>query len=495
MQVESDDDVFLPQERQKIIHEEVTNGAVAVDGDIESEDTLSGWYEGVVSIWKRTHGFIKYVDSTGEDASTFFHSSAVYTNDKRAYLRKGMAVRFRIQSPVDEKSFAAMVEGVSGSALDFHAKHGEHDSYDRTIQCNGHWFTGSITFYSRKRMYGRIMTEAAEFKARGISDADIEVIGDCYFKEVDIDCVDYPIKIDRDTDVRYQLFNSSRGWGAMNVQLANGNPFPQFTEEDRAAKRAVREERQEAEDANTDDDREQQEERSPKRKRRERKKKRGRKTKKEGREANEAKEEVREEQDFMEINEQARYRGTIDSFSLHRFGFIIPRETDNIPQFGILKRARLCFRVQEMNTQARPPMVDVDATVTYSLIRQNNGILYAVNVSDEHDRDIVAERQFERAEPRDLVDGSWREGEVHFYNWRRGHGRVVFDGDEEQKFFFHRDDILSDDKVPGVYDGDIILCQECDDPKGPAVTNIQNTDRSNISGFVPKPRPRRRSRR
>lgn len=489
MHAESDDDVFLPQERQKMIHEEVTNGAVAVDGDIESEDTLSGWYEGVISIWKRTHGFIKYDDGQKDNASMFFHSSSVYTNDKRAYLRKGMAIRFRIQSPVDEKPFAAMVEGVNGNALDFHAKHGELDGYDREIMLNGHWFNGNITFYSRKRMYGRIATDAADFKARGLSDADIETIGDCYFKEVDIDCVDYPIKIERNIDVRYQLFNSSRGWGAMNVQLANGNPFPQFTEEDRAAKRAEREARREANDGNDENEREEREERAPRRKRRQqRRKKRSSKAK---RESNET-EAVFEERDFEEINENARFRGTVEAFSVHRFGFIVPREADNIGQYGILKRDRLCFRVQEMNTAARPPMVDVDAVVTYSLTRQGNGILYAVNVSDEHDRDIIAERKFERAAPRDLVDGSWRQGEVVFYNFRRGHGRVVFDDDEDTKYFFHRDDIRSDDKVPGVHDGDIILCQECDDPKGPAVTNIQNIDRTNISGFTPKPRRRSR---
>jgi len=57
---------------------------------------------------------------------------------------------------MEKKDSAVEVECRNGLPLNFHAKHGPKDTYDREIQYDGRFFNGTVKFFSRKRSYGRI---------------------------------------------------------------------------------------------------------------------------------------------------------------------------------------------------------------------------------------------------------------------------------------------------------------------------------------------------
>lgn len=468
--VMSDDSTELPvpltldQEETKQIKSEVAPQPY-VDVDETAKVTSTKYEFGVVAMWKKTHGFINY----GEDDSerVFVHKTNVITDDMKVLLRRGMECRFKLAQGDDERIHAVEVSARDGSPLSFHQKHGEQDNYDREIQFDGEVFKGSVKFFSRFRAYGRIRVnkEALErLTELGISEKDC---ADLYFKENDLRIVAYPAKINRADRVSFQIFNSSRGWGAMNIKTADGDLIPQFTEEERAEKRAQKESSTEAQ------------EEKPKKNRRRRTKQKREKTV----------EDVDVSQ-FKEIPVDARFEGTITSYNVHRFGFVVPDNIEELKEYGIVKNDRLSFRAFDIDTENRPAMIDVDAKVKFSIeLQEKSGILYANAIRTSNEEKIVAEREYKAPEPRELENPEeWIEGKVFFFNWRRGHGRIEIEG-EEEKFYFHRDDLRSNDKVPGIEDGTKVICQrrsELEDSKGFSVTNIMNVDKTLLEGHLPK---------
>lgn len=293
----------------------------------------------------------------------------------------------------------------------------------------------------------------------------------------------------------------------MHIRTESGELIPIFTKEDREAKRALRQEesaekrrshekvkkekfRKEKEEKKSNfkkDDRMPKRRRNSERRRSEPKERerRSRGRKMETKKTNYAKSESK---DFKDIEEDARFEGTVISFSVHRFGFIkmLSKEAFNeISQYGVMKNRKICFRVQDIETEQRPPMVDIDTKVKFSIDRMENGVLYATNVRDDNEESIVSEKEWTLPEPRKLLkDDEWVEGTVRFYNWRRGHGRIVFDDNPTEEYYFHRDDIKSNDKVPGVEADMKVMCQVVEDPKGAAVTNVCNLDKTNLENQV-----------
>lgn len=158
-------------------------------------------------------------------------------------------------------------------------------------------------------------------------------------------------------------------------------------------------------------------------------------------------------------------------------------ERKAICEYGNLKNQKLCFRVQDIVTEQRPPMIDSKTAVKFS-IRRKGDILYAVNIRDAEENPIQCETAYEPPKEKELLEETWFEGEVKFYNWRRGHGRVVINGGEDQ-FYFHRNDLRSKDKVPGVSAGMKVMCQKVNDPKGAAVSNICNLDKTPLENQAP----------
>lgn len=138
-------------------------------------------------------------------------------------------------------------------------------------------------------------------------------------------------------------------------------------------------------------------------------------------------------------------------------------------------------------------MVDADTKVKFSINRMENGTLYATRVRNENDEQIVCDTEYKLPQPRKLLESDeWCEGTVLFYNWRRGHGRVKIEG-EESEFYFHRDDLKSNDKVPGIAADFKVMCQKVDDSKGPAVTNLCNLDKTNLENQLPHQNRKKRN--
>jgi len=469
--VMSDDSTELPaalelEQEPKEVKSQIVTPHVDVEA-VEPAKEMSGeWIEGVVAMWKKTHGFINYGEDNKE--RVFVHKTSVVTDDKKVLLRRGMECRFKLAEGEDDRIHAVEVSARDGSPLAFHQKHGEQDSYDREIQFDGEVFKGAVKFFSRFRAYGRIRVSAEALERLlelGVEEKDCS---DLYFKENDLNIIAYPAKINRADEVSFQIFNSTRGWGAMNIKTADGDLIPQFTEEERAEKRAQKE--QEA--AN-----EAQEEEKPKTK-----KKRTRKNKEKAAEV-----EVVDITQFKEIDTEARFEGTVTSYNVHRFGFIVPSNIEELKEFGIIKNERLSFRAFDIETDHRPAMIDVDTKVKFSIeLQEKSGVLYANNIRSDSEGKIVAEREYKAPEPRELENAEeWVEGTVFFFNWRRGHGRVEIEG-ETEKFYFHRDDLRSNDKVPGIEDGTKVICQRAVDSKGPSVTNIMNVDKTLLENHLPK---------
>jgi len=487
--MQSDDSTILPEAMSPTHTKSVNvlNGGIAVDSehvDIHFEEGVC--YNGEVNLWKRTHGFLKHVNENDVSTSFFFHCSNVNSSDKRVLLRKNMAVRFKVQRGEDGKKDSAVdVESRNGLPLNFHAKHGPKDTYDREIQYDGRFFNGTVKFFSRKRSYGRIEAVQEELESVG---APIEEIGLVYFKEIDIDAADFPVKIDRGDEVRFQMFNSSRGWGGMNVQMQNGEQMPMFTEEDREAKRLEREARREEmkeERRNNKRDGDNSDDENRKGGRRPNKKKPKKKNQKRNNRRETRDEAEKVAVNYEEINANQRFIGTVNQFAIHRYGFLTPDEPEQLMTFGHIKNSKLCFRSQEIQTDQRPARVDNDMKVSFTIVRLGDkNTLYANDIRTTDGQFIISERPYEAPEPKELLSGEIVEGTVSFYNWRRGHGRIVIDGeDESNRYFFHRDDLRSEDKVPGVSDGARVTCQKVNDPKGAAVTNIMDENRGMLSGF------------
>jgi cold shock CspA family protein len=465
----------------------------AVKAD-EAEATISTEFTtGTVALWKRTHGFLSYKE--GEDVNRIFvHQSNVMSDDKMILLRRGIDVKFKIESGKNGKTNAVEVQGLNGESLNFHQKHGENDTYDREILFNNTSFQGEVNFFSRLRSYGRIqMNEESieKLKTLDASEEDLAAVNDLYFKEVDLDVVDFPAKIDRTDKVSFQIFNSSRGYGAMHIRTESGEPIPIFTQEDREAKRAQRkEERDENRKSNQKPKKDNRKKKENDFKRKDRTNNRRRNDGRRGERKFEEKKRdvVKVKKEFKDIEEGARFEGKVISFSVHRFGFIKMESKEafnKLSQYGILKNRKICFRVQDIETEQRPPMVDVDTNVKFSINRMENGVLYATSVRNENEESIVSEKEYTLPEPRKILkDDEWVEGTVRFYNWRRGHGRIVFDDKPDEEFYFHRNDIKSDDKVPGVEEEMKVMCQVVDDPKGSAVTHVCNLDKTNLKNQV-----------
>jgi len=206
---------------------------------VDSEDTVyfeeNVWYHGEVNIWKEKDGFLEHINENGITTFFFFHGSNVNSTDKKVFLRKNMEVRFKVKRGEDGKNDSAInVETRDGKPLNFHAKHGANDVYDREILDDGRFFKGTVKFFNHNRSHGHIEAAQGELQSVGFTIGDI---GPVYFKEIDIDAADFPVKIDQGDKVQFQIFTSSQGWGGMNVQMANGEQMPQFTEEDRKPKR------------------------------------------------------------------------------------------------------------------------------------------------------------------------------------------------------------------------------------------------------------------
>jgi len=471
------------QPRRKHENTVVKNQEIAVDDMSNFEEGI--YYEGEISVWKRSHGFLKHIDENGDETSLFFHYSNVNTTDKRCLLRKGMQCRFQVEREDGKRPSAVNIESrTPGLPLNFHSKHGPNDQYDRKIQFNDMFFSGTVKFFSRKRCYGRIEPNVEELEEVG---APVEEIGLVYFKEIDIDAADYPIKINRDDEVRFQLFNSSRGWGGMNVQQLNGEPMPQFTEEERAEKRArkaeMKKERRNAKKAKSTANKKKNSPRNEER--RPRKEERRQKQKQRRRERRQVEREEVVQRDFEEIDSTERFIGTVDFFTIHRHGFVIPEDLEELKRFGVVKNKKLCFRAHEIQTDRRPAMVDQEAKVSFTISHfGDKKVLYANDIRTVDGGLINAKREYTRPDQKELQSPEIYTGKIVFYNWRRGHGRIQIDGEnEEDRYYFHRDDLWSNDKVVGIADGASITCQKVVDPKGLAVTNIMDEARDILSGF------------
>jgi len=464
----SDDSTELPVP-MKVEQEEIeTKGekeevaVPAIDVEPSKPPSTSVWIKGTIAMWKKTHGFINYGKDDGE--RIFCHQANVITSDKKVLLRRGMEVRFLIADgdAKDDRTCAVEVSARDGSPLSFHKKHGANDTYDREIEFEGEVFKGTVKFFSRFRSYGRISVNEETVQRLNDLGCTEKDATDLYFKENDLNIVAYPAKINRGDEVCFQIFNSSRGWGAMNIKTASGDLIPQFTEEDRAEKRSQKD----TDDYNREE--------KPKRRRRQK----SEKTQKEAVEVDFSK--------FEDVPE-TRFEGTVLSYNVHRFGFIEPTDAEELKKFGVLKNERLSFRAFDIETDQRPAMIDNDTKAKFTLERQEKtGVLYANEIRTVNEEKIVAERKYEAPEPRELLNADeWIEGTVFFFNWRRGHGRIQVDG-EEEKYYFHRDDVRSNDKVPGVEDGMKVICQRAKDSKGASVTNIMNVDKTNFEGQLPK---------
>ena len=58
---------------------------------------------------------------------------------------------------------------------------------------------------------------------------------------------------------------------------------------------------------------------------------------------------------YADIDTDKRWNGIVSAFSVHRFGFIKLNGEDEkaIQEFGNLKNKKLCFRVQDIDTEVK----------------------------------------------------------------------------------------------------------------------------------------------
>lgn len=181
-------------------------------------------YDGIVSRWMRTHGFIK----TTNNESIFGHASKVRWKDerKKITLRPGMEVSFKVTTGSQGKAEAFDICSRDGQPLDFHQKYGESDPYDRVIQYEGRVFRGAIKFFDSRQLYGKVVLkddlEENEHNAR-LKREDI------FFKAVDALGEEYPFKVRRGRDCTFKLYLSNKyGWGAFDVMDGEQNPWPSY---------------------------------------------------------------------------------------------------------------------------------------------------------------------------------------------------------------------------------------------------------------------------
>merc|ERR1712196_64985 len=292
-----------------------------------------------------------------------------------------------------------------------------------------------------------------------------------------MDVENFPAKIGRNDKVQFKIFKSSRGYGAVHVCLEGGALIPEF----------VRPEKSEKEQ----DEKKQERKKSRDKKRRNKKRNQDKteKPEKENKRRERSSKQKKAKKKFLEIDSTKRFEGLVCAFSLHRFGFIkmlTPEESSEMAKYGILKSGKLCFRVQDIDTEQRPAMVSTQTKVKFSINRVDSGVLYAVDIRGEDEKPIVCTRvPDKKTGPRKLLSDEWIEGTVKFFNWRRGHGRITSEGSDAE-FYFHRNDLMSNDKVAGVEAGTKVVCQKVDDPKGPAVTNICNPDKTKLENHLPR---------
>merc|ERR1739848_114384 len=117
----------LKKETVESDHVEVGENVEEVleSGEKKKQSTVSTeWINGVVALWKRSHGFIRFEEEDKESKRIFFHKSNVSTEDKKVHLRRGTEVRFHIESLDDGKTNAVDVQTRDGGPLNFHMKHG-----------------------------------------------------------------------------------------------------------------------------------------------------------------------------------------------------------------------------------------------------------------------------------------------------------------------------------------------------------------------------------
>jgi len=441
---DTDDSTILPEARpldssKDSLKNEVVNGPRELAGQ-DTPDS-NEWFEGRIEAWKGGYGFVACEDEEGKTHKYFLHESNVETSDNKVFLRKGMGVQFQIVRKDNETKDAAVnVRALDGGPLTFHAKQGATDKYDREILFDGQYFEGEIAFYRRQRGFGRIRAVEGTLADAG---APEEEIGLVYFKESDLCCEGYPTKIDQGDLVRFQLFESTLGYGATMIQLQNGDCFPIFTEEMREEKRALNNTRQDERRA----------ERTAK-----------------------------IDAEFAEIDTAERFTGQVDAFIAFRHGLIIPddEQAADMKNFGIVRQGKICFQCTEIQTEQRPVMIDLQTRVSFSLMRKGR-VLYAIDVRTEEGGNIHAETEAPMPDAREIESDDIYEGKVVFYNWKRGHGRIELPSEEEQ-YYFHRSDLQSTDKLPGVNAGTEVMCQKCVDDKGVSVTNVFTIEGEKFEG-------------
>lgn len=197
-----------------------TNGSHSVRSQADNFHTFNG----IVSRWMRTHGFIK----TGNNESIFGHASNVKWKDgrKKITLRPGMQVSFNVSKGNSGKPEAFNITGRKGQALDFHEKFGDTDPYDRLIQFDGAIFRGTIKFFDSRQLYGKVVLKDKLPEHEQIHRLKPE---DIFFKAVDALGEGYPFKIRRGRECTFKMYYSEKyGWGAFDVMDGDVNPWPSY---------------------------------------------------------------------------------------------------------------------------------------------------------------------------------------------------------------------------------------------------------------------------
>lgn len=404
-----------------------------VDGEeLEIEDSV--WLSGKVSDWKHTWGFIVPLERNEENKGEriFVHASKIsFADGKIPFLRKGMQVRFHSAVRVADKTkkVAVDVSALDGSPINWFEKHGDTDPYSRR-SLGETTYKGKVKKYFYRKSYGWIEPEEP-----------IDLMGfdnnrHIFVTREDVVCQEFPPGLKVHQEVEFTIYKDDRGFGAANVTGRGGVKLE-----------------------------------SP----------------------------YGNEKDF----EGKIFTGTVVKFRVNRFIFIRPDES--LSEYGFFGKEDLHANCEDINTEQRPARVTENSKITFKLFKDKNGF-HAVDINDENGSPILVENfEEERQKVRQEHEGEY-EGTVKFFRWDNGSGWIHpeeesnipeeiqdrIDKNKDGLVYFHRSDMMSEDKVFGMFVDTKIKFKLYTDDKGVGAFNITDENGESIKGVI-RPREKRTS--
>eukprot|EP00494_Astrolonche_serrata_P025168 UN25429 len=155
----------------------------------------------------------------------------------------------------------------------------------------------------------------------------------------------------------------------------------------------------------------------------------------------------------------------------------------------------------EVQSDQRPIFLTPKLKVRFSLKKDESGDYRCVNVKSENEEKIEVLSSYQKLSDRlsrtAVLEGKRFTGKIEFFNHNKSWGKVTISGVDElpaevadnlkgqKSVYFHRDDLISVDKICGVEKDQEVSYELYQDERGLGATNIKTADNESLSGFTP----------